>query len=41
MREVIWEEETGTVELVVERRGREGGEGKGGQTKDVETNWRR
>ena len=41
MREVIWEEETGTGELVVERRDREGGEGKGGQTKDVETNWRR
>ena len=35
------EEETGTGELVVERRDREGGEGKGGQTKDVETNWRR
>ena len=31
MREVIWEEETGTGELVVERRDREGGEGKGGQ----------
>ena len=28
MREVIWEEDTGTGELVVERRGREGGEGK-------------
>ena len=41
MREVIWEEETGTGELVVKRRGREGSEGKGGQTKDVETNWRR
>ena len=27
--------------LVVERRDRESGEGKGGQTKDVETNWRR
>ena len=40
MREVIWEEETGTGELVVERRDRAGGEGKGGQTKDVETNWR-
>ena len=41
MREVIWEEEPGTVELVVERRDREGGEGKGGQTKYVETNLRR
>ena len=27
--------------LLVERRDRKGGEGKGGQTKDVETNWRR
>ena len=41
MREVIWEEEIGTGELVVKRRGREGSEGKGGQTKDVETNRRR
>ena len=39
MREVIWEEETGTGELVVELIDREGGEGKGGQTKHVETNW--
>ena len=37
MREVIWEEETGTGELMVERRDREGGEGKGGQTKE----WKR
>ena len=41
MREIIWEEETGTGVLVVERRDREGGLVKGGQTKDVETNWRR
>ena len=41
MREVIWEEETGTGELVVEGRDREGGERKGGQTKYMETNWRR
>ena len=41
MREVIWKEETGTGYLVVERRDREGGEGKGGQAKDVETNWGR
>ena len=34
-------EETGAGELAVERTDREGGEGKGGQTKDVETNWRR
>ena len=40
MREVIWEEETGTGELMVERRDREDCEGKGGQTEDVETNWR-
>ena len=33
MREVIWEEETGTGELVVERRDREGGEEKGDRLK--------